>query len=285
MHFGMSRTFHLLMLLHIVSFSFALPSSVEIDLIFPRNDTIYKPVWPFPIVFAVRNASQLWESDDQFFDFWVKWDLMGYTDINDSETGQLFTSGVWQTDKRNGTTNSTVMVIDASRRDLVNATQRQFQLRYTTTMFASCPVNVTGEGADSKPQDVSYDGKVVFTTDPNAGQVPAIADTNSCPAFVGSFEITDARHDWGSFCPVVSPESPASEACGLKMDEALANEVKVAMLDRANCPQGTWPDPEGKLSVKSCNAISSSAGAKALGAIDTKFSALVLILAASWALV
>ncbi|GKT41955.1 uncharacterized protein ColSpa_02136 [Colletotrichum spaethianum] len=281
----MSRTFHLLMLLHLVGFSFALPSSIEVDLIFPRNDSVYKPVWPFPIVFAVRNASQLWISDNEYFEFWVKWDLTGYTDINDSETGQLFSSGVWQTDKRNETTNNTITVIDASRRDLVNATQRQFQLKYTTTLFASCPINATGEGADSKPQDVSYAGNVIFTTDPNAGQLPAIADTNACPAFVGSFEVTGSQEDLGTLCPVVSSDSPASDACGLKMDEALANEVEEAMLDRANCSQGTWPDPEGKLSAKSCNAASSSGGAKVLGALDAKVSALVLILAASWALV
>ncbi|KAK1977222.1 hypothetical protein LZ30DRAFT_785048 [Colletotrichum cereale] len=278
----MSHTFHLLMLLHLVVFSFALPSSIEVDLIFPRNDTVYKPVWPFPIVFAVRNASQLWQSDDEFFDFWVKWELTGYTDINDSDTSLLFSSGVWKTDK-NATTDNTFTIIDASRRDLVSATQRQFQLKYTTTMFAGCPINATSEGADSKPQDVSHDGRVVFTTDPDAGQIPAIAGpADECPAFVGSFEITDARHDWGTLCPVVSRDSPASQACNLKMDEALANEVSGAMLDRANCPRGTWPDPEGKLSRRSCNAKSSSAGANTLG---VPVSALVLILAVSWALV
>ncbi|KAK2050315.1 hypothetical protein LZ31DRAFT_590198 [Colletotrichum somersetense] len=279
----MSYTFQLLMLLHLVSFSFALPSSIEVDLIFPRNDTVYKPVWPFPIVFAVRNASQLWQSDE-FFTFWVKWELTGYTDINNSDTSLLFTSGVWKTGK-NATTNSTVTVIDASRRNLVNAPQRQFELKYTTTMFAGCPRNTSSKGADSKPQDVSYDGTVLFTTDPDAGQIPSIANSDECPTFVGSFEVTDARHDWGSLCPVVSQNSPPSQACDLKMDEALANEVSEAMLDRADCTRGTWPDLEGKLSSTSCNEANSTSGAKVLGVPDTTVSALVLILAVSWALV
>ncbi|KAK2062581.1 hypothetical protein LY76DRAFT_505517 [Colletotrichum caudatum] len=279
----MSFTFQLLMLLHLVGFSFALPSSIEVDLIFPRNDTVYKPVWPFPIVFAVRNASQLWQADE-FFTFWVKWELTGYTDINNSDTSLLFTSGVWKTGK-NATTNSTVTVIDASRRNLVNAPQRQFELKYTTTMFAGCPRNASSEGPDSKPQDESYDGTVLFTTDPDAGQIPSIANSDECPYFVGSFEVTDARHDWGTLCPVVSQNSPPSQACGLKMDEALANEVSEAMLDRADCTRGTWPDPEGNLSPTSCNAANSNSGAKVLGVPDTTVSALVLILAVSWALV
>ncbi|EFQ29437.1 hypothetical protein CGRA01v4_05218 [Colletotrichum graminicola] len=280
----MSYMFRLLMLLHLAGFSFALPSSIEVDLIFPRNDTVYKPVWPFPIVFAVRNASQLWQSDDEFFTFWVKWELTGYTDINSSDTSLLFTSGVWKTGK-NATTDSTLTVIDASRRNLVNATQRQFKLKYTTTMFSGCPLNVTSAGVDSKPRGVSYDGEVLFMTDPDAGQIPSIADPEDCPAFVGSFEVTDARQHWGSICPVVSQKSPPSQACGLKMDEALANKVSEAMLDRANCPRGTWPDPEGKLSKNFCNAAGANSGAKVLGVPDTTVSALVLILALSWALV
>ncbi|KAK1600218.1 uncharacterized protein LY79DRAFT_574580 [Colletotrichum navitas] len=280
----MSFMFRLLMLLHLVGFSFALPSSIEVDLIFPRNDTVYKPVWPFPIVFAVHNASQLWQSDDEFFTFWVKWELTGYTDINNPDTSLLFGSGVWKTDK-NATTDSTLTVIDTSRRDLVRATQRQFKLKYTTTMFAGCPRNASSPGMDSKPQDVSYDGEVLFTTDPDAGQIPSIADPNDCPAFVGSFKVTDARHDWGFLCPVMSQDPPPSQACGLKMDGALANKVSEAMLDRANCTRGTWPDPEGKLSAKFCNAASTSSGAKVLGIPDTTVSALVLILALSWALV
>ncbi|KAK1996221.1 hypothetical protein LX36DRAFT_658795 [Colletotrichum falcatum] len=277
----MSYTFRLLMLLHLVGLSFALPSNIEVDLIFPRNDTVYKPVWPFPIVFAIRNASQLWQSDDEFFSFWVKWELTGYTDTNSS---QLFTSGVWKTGK-NATTNDTVMVIEASRRDLVDAPERRFQLKYTTTMFAGCPLNATSNGPDSKPQDVSHAGQVVFTTDPDAGQVPSIADPEECPTFVGSFGVTDARHSWGSLCPVMSRSSPPSQACGLKMDQALADEVREAMLDRANCARGTWPDPGGNLSANFCNAENIGSGAKALGVPHATVSALVFILAVSWALV
>ncbi|KAK6226871.1 hypothetical protein QIS74_00426 [Colletotrichum tabaci] len=297
----------LLTLLRLAGLSLALPSSssaaaaattiVGVDLVFPRNDTVYRPVWPFPIVFAVRNASQLWPSDEEHFSFWVRWDLTGYTDINDPDTGQLFTSGVWQTDKLNRTTEAVVAVIDASRRDLVGAPQRQFRLKYTATMFGSCPVNATAEGADSRPQDLSHDGHVLFTTtDPSAGagELPAVvADETTCPAPVGRFEITGSRHESGALCPVASsssgsPSSSSSTACGLEMDGSLADEVERTMLDRAGCPRGTWPDPDGGLSPTSCNAVSSSggvAGAKRLGARATGVSALVLTLAASWAFV
>ncbi|KAI3544082.1 hypothetical protein CTAM01_00509 [Colletotrichum tamarilloi] len=290
MHVSLSRSLQLLTFL--TGFSSAATitttptTSVEVDLIFPRNGSTYKPVWPFPFVFAVQNASKLWpESDEKnFYNFWVKWDLTGYTDINDADTGQLFSSGVWQTEAKNKTAD-TYTIIDASRRDLVNATQREFRLRYTATMFSACPKNVTGEGPSSKVYDVSYNGTAFFTTDPN-GQIPSLVDTTSCPDFVGSFQITGNSHDYGDICPVVSDKEPTSEACEIKMDAALETQVKAAMLTRANCQNGTWPDPEGKLSALSCNAVKTSdAGAKLLGGLVTKSSALVLILAASWAIV
>ncbi|OHE96949.1 hypothetical protein CORC01_07734 [Colletotrichum orchidophilum] len=287
MHVSLSRPLQLLMLLHLACFSSAAttPSTaVEVDLVFPRNASTYKPIWPFPFVFAVRNASQLWPDNKDYYSFWVKWDLTGYDDINDADSGQLFSSGVWQTEAKNKTSD-TYTIIDASRRDLVNATQRTFRLRYTATMFSACPKNATGQGASSKAYDVSYNGTALFSTDPN-GQIPSLVDTDACPDFVGSFEITGNSHDYGDICPVVSDKEPASDACGFKMDAALETQVKEAMLARADCPNGTWPDPEGKLSVLSCNAVKTSeaaGGATLLGGLVTKSSALVLILAASWA--
>ncbi|TKW51624.1 hypothetical protein CTA1_9369 [Colletotrichum tanaceti] len=286
---------------------------VGVDLVFPRNDTLYRPVWPFPIVFAVRNASQLWPSDgeeeegeeEKPFSFWVRWDLTGYTDINDPDTGQLFSSGVWQTDRLNRTTTEAaagaaardVAVIDASRRDLVGAPQRQFRLKYTATLFGSCPVNATAEGAGSRPRDLSHDGHVVFTTtDPSATaaaeELPAVvADETTCPVPIGRFGITGSRHQRGALCPVASSSSgspsssSSSTACRLEMNGSLADEVERTMLDRAGCPRGTWPDPDGGLSPTSCNAASSSSSAKGLGARAAGVSALVLTLAASWAFI
>jgi hypothetical protein len=37
-----------------------LPTTVQFDLVFPRNNTTYQPVYPFPIVFALHNGSAAW---------------------------------------------------------------------------------------------------------------------------------------------------------------------------------------------------------------------------------
>src|ERR1700761_760991 len=37
------------------------PSVLQVDLVFPRNNTVYKPAAVFPIVFAIHNFSKLWK--------------------------------------------------------------------------------------------------------------------------------------------------------------------------------------------------------------------------------
>ncbi|WYZ34586.1 hypothetical protein EsH8_I_000862 [Colletotrichum jinshuiense] len=277
------RLFHSLMLLHLLGSTFATAANIEVDLVFPRADAVYKPVWPFPVVFAVRNASQLWQDDKKSLPFWLKWDLYGFTDAEESGTGQLFSSGVWQTDSEaSRPPNGSFLVIDSSRKDLVNATQRHYRLRYTATLFGSCPVNTTDDSASAK--DISNDNSTIFSIDPDAGQLPNFVDANACPTFISSLEITDTRTYRGTTCPVVASKSTAPDPCGLKMDESLSDKVKTAMLARAECPNGTWPDPNGKLSSLSCNAARSEANAKLLGGLVANVSALVFILASSWTL-
>ena len=35
--------------------------SAQVDLVFPRNNTVYQPVYPFPIVYAIHNFSKVWQ--------------------------------------------------------------------------------------------------------------------------------------------------------------------------------------------------------------------------------
>lgn len=46
------------------------PNVVQLDIVFPHNDTVYKPVYPFPVVFAFHNAAVAWP-----FKFNLQWNL------------------------------------------------------------------------------------------------------------------------------------------------------------------------------------------------------------------
>jgi hypothetical protein len=37
------------------------PIIVQTDIVFPRNNTVYKPVYPFPIVFALNHFADVWQ--------------------------------------------------------------------------------------------------------------------------------------------------------------------------------------------------------------------------------
>ncbi|KAF6802649.1 hypothetical protein CMUS01_15295, partial [Colletotrichum musicola] len=41
----------------------ASPADIEIDLVFPKANETYKLIWPFPIIYTIRNASQLWQEN------------------------------------------------------------------------------------------------------------------------------------------------------------------------------------------------------------------------------
>lgn len=59
--------------------------------------------------------------------------------------------------------------------------------------------------------------------------------------------------------------APTREAdpCGLQQNEEdLANRTRTAVLEFASCPNGAWPDLEGILSPRFCNAPRSSSTAR-----------------------
>ena len=55
------KTFFLLIIASLFRHSLSVDTRIQVDLILPRNNTIYQPVYPFPIVFAVHNFSAAWQ--------------------------------------------------------------------------------------------------------------------------------------------------------------------------------------------------------------------------------
>jgi hypothetical protein len=78
----------LLFLLFIPAFvsAIGMPTTVQPDLIFPRNNTVYKPIYFFPVVFALHSGSVAWP----FVVYW-EWDIMNIR--NGSLTDVLSSGG------------------------------------------------------------------------------------------------------------------------------------------------------------------------------------------------
>lgn len=73
----------LILLLYLLTTCAASPADIEVDLVFPVANETYKHIWPFPIIFAARNASQPWQENDEIAPFQIDWSLSGYPDERD----------------------------------------------------------------------------------------------------------------------------------------------------------------------------------------------------------
>ncbi|KAF6814112.1 hypothetical protein CPLU01_14471 [Colletotrichum plurivorum] len=204
--------FSLLLLSRLFLLCAASPADVEVDLVFPKANETYKLIWPFPIIYAIRNAFQLWQENYEVARFSVSWQVSGFPYQESIWTGQKHLhagSGFWSPLTELGTNHyedQTVrpddgvhMRFETLNTNIINGTERMFRLDYNITW------------------------------------------TN-----------------YGERCMKMTP-TRQSDPCGLKLDaEDLANRTQAAMLEFAACSKGTWPDPEGRLGPRFCNAESSS---------------------------
>ncbi|KAF6805122.1 hypothetical protein CPLU01_16010 [Colletotrichum plurivorum] len=139
--------------------------------------------------------------------------------------------------------------------NIINGTERMFRLDYSTSPRFACPPNSTVAA-----KDISTWEQIVFYLDPESTRLPDFASVaSSCPLPVTNFGFTDITWtNYGERCMKMTP-TRQSDPCGLKLDaEDLANRRQAAMLEFVACSKGTWPDPEGRLGPRFCNAESSS---------------------------
>ena len=206
----------------------ALPATVEVDLIYPRNET-YAPAPHMPVVFAIQNSAlaaaldpsfylQLWRADLNYsvaFDF----NLRTVT-ANFSSSDPYFAYFGTNT---------------------LNQTEGLWALQWEVR-FRNC--SRQGPGTQLKRQD--YTGFVMFTTKNGAAQpdLVAAAAENACDGRKGfAFNVTDLmipftepKNDDGSYdgrnasCAILSPmPAPEPQPCLVKMDAAAASSITAAI--------------------------------------------------------
>lgn len=283
----------LLLLFHLAAACAALSTDIEIDLVYPRANLTVKPVWPFPVIWSIRNASGLWRTDEDVYPFYLNWTLYGYRDIDNPSTGSVFHVGEYDTsDKLVRVTkrpDGALVLIEPTRRSLVNATAKEFRLFFSSRLAGDCNATMPkwrsqNGSTEPDPTELVHTGHIDFRTSPDGMTVTEVLQDDRCPDFITSFGIRGSRPETGtSRCPVVSPQAPAPNPCGLEINqELLSTRLEQEMLDFALCPNGTWPDPTGHLAPFACNAPSSHASAKALGPRSSAATALVAGLALLW---
>ncbi|KAF3001480.1 hypothetical protein E8E13_008611 [Curvularia kusanoi] len=223
-----------------------LPTTVQFDIIFPRNNSVYKPVYPFPVVFGLHNGSAAWS-------YQIHW---GWSIYEISETGSdpnLVASGRWRpgvpTIEQLAPPPDSYFIIDPVN-ELINTTHRYFHMIYKFGITQSCN-ETTREVPLERELDVTFNDYIRFRLDPQGGEVPNLADIGPCATPVGSVGIrTDVElfGDGGRPCPVLDAGPQPTQSCAMPLNNTLATKVAARMLQHANCSeQTTWPNATGLL--------------------------------------
>ncbi|KAF3801512.1 hypothetical protein GCG54_00014727 [Colletotrichum gloeosporioides] len=227
------------------------PADVEVDLVFPVANETYK------------NASQLWQEKDEIAPFVIHWTIDGYPDETDfRNSGRNFGTEKLESLAKPGPRpeDGVHMVFGSPNSNMINGTQRVFLLAYTTFLSWACSPN------NSTPlRPVYASEQITFYLDPEPIRLPDFAHmASSCPVPITNFEFDGLGNSLGERCMKMASTREA-DPCGLKQNEEdLANRTMMAMLDFAGCPNGTWPDPEGLLGPRFCNAPKNSLTAREL---------------------
>ncbi|KAF2275939.1 uncharacterized protein EI97DRAFT_467650 [Westerdykella ornata] len=208
----------LLCLLATASLSTAanLPTTVQFDIIFPVNNTVYKPVYPFPVVLAVHNGSAATSSAYHW-----DWSLVNYEDYDVITYGS---SNIESSPPREDT------LVIAPVFDLINSTAKNLFLRITFGIFETC--DAKGVMPSNKSLDVAFHKPLYFSLDRENGQIPDATAGGPCATPIGAIGIekevpVDQRwaQDDGSSCLVLKSGAQPAQECAFRVDEAVAKQV------------------------------------------------------------
>lgn len=256
----------------------AAPDTVELDLVFPRNET-YPPVYPFPIVFALRNPAAIWPFDFNLFSTLEWWsdeeDRVVSTRAGFRELGHYPNSRthdhspVYPDDLGDPLflINAT-FVVDK----IINTTATAATLRWQFGLNDNCSVDALPGANVPRPSQLRGHVDFSFASD---GALPDFGDAynvnnsvKSCPIGLGAFDIVGQMNlDGlaGGICPILHgiERQPEPNPCELTINEQLGTRVADAMMASARCDEGAvWPNP----TATSCEQFTVSFSPRAIQA-------------------
>jgi hypothetical protein len=216
-----------------------LPTTVQFDLVFPKENATYKPLYPFPIVFALHNGS----AASRFPIHW-EWELVAYSPENEWPYNVLAGAG----SKSEGSPPLEETLIIAPVSELINSTVKDFILRYRFGIHYTC--NDSGYVPPNQDFDVFFSSGILFSLDSENGQVPDIEAVGQCATPLGSFGIEKevpkmfpTRNN--ETCAVLKPGPQPTQNCAFPINATVASQVAARMLNETACKGQSWPNVTG----------------------------------------
>lgn len=244
----------------------------QLDLIFPRNNTVYQPVYPFPIVFATHNVQPAWD-----FALTVSWTLVNVRDpsfIGDFGAAQ---TGDRLYDYLDGNPRYLFpegQLLIHSTPMLANTTGTEFRLDVEFSLYHNCspPVQIHGtRGAHLKHQ--------IFFNISRDGELPQMQAGGMCAMPIAAYELADPETDiYRSGCTQLLDPPPALRTCAFEIDASLQRQVEAQMLNHSGCALSSpsWPNVTGL--VGPCPISRSLASSAAKASIPTAPLALLWVM-------
>jgi hypothetical protein len=240
-----------LLVMYFVAFCLAqktpFPQNIELDLIFPRNNTVYAPTAQFPVVFAIQNAAIGWP-----YGLTVDWDITSALPVGSQYTRN---SGSFNSSTRALPSPGPFLFIGSSNK--TNTVDRfVLQWSFSINNASVDPRNLYPFSYPMGNHSVVSILNTVYFSIAKSGIAPEVVVDGRCPQGVGMFVVESiSTTDRGTY-PVVNPTAynmtntkddsypgiellytpPEYNPCAMKVDNALASSVSAVMASQTSLP-------------------------------------------------
>jgi len=220
----------LLFLTCLLPFGLSISTPVQVDLVFPRNETTYQPVYPFPIVLALHNFSTAWMYKPTV--------RMHVTETIPSRGGDPLRKypfiGWGDEDKQAKWAPPADMYLSINNTELLAG--RAEDASYTIDLdFYMNTEHCTGTM-------LNIHRRIVFNTS-LTGIMPNLKTADTCATVLGSLSI-DGRAQNNS-CLQMTPQQPPPVTCAYNIDSKAVDDISKEMTVASGCPNAVWPNTTG----------------------------------------
>ncbi|KFZ17766.1 hypothetical protein V502_04415 [Pseudogymnoascus sp. VKM F-4520 (FW-2644)] len=217
-----------------------LPTDIQVDLLFPRNET-YAPTQQFPIVFGMNNIDDAWPLELRLY---IEVRSIGMPGSS-NQSSRTTSTGVYSPNFSDQFNQAPLkQFFHFPRTNITNGTTDSYIILWDFVISRQCFTNSTGS---AEYLDWIYNPKyrsVEFSTAPGAKLPDIEAAVNSCPepnwnnsAAVRVANVTSPPYKQG-ICPIfaIKPEKCVFKSAA----KELAANVSAATLQDMRCDEGDW---------------------------------------------
>jgi hypothetical protein len=230
---SMSITFCLLITTFFLQPSHSSTTTIQVDLVFPMNTTVYQPVYPFPLVFAISNFSQ-----NRDYLPLLQWNLFEAGE-NDWVLRQHGEFG-WNKNGEFSTLNAKPDM------DLAIFSSPDPSRKNASSWRVAYGFNVGDRSCSWDSGHISNgpSSLIAFNTSIENGIMPDFTGVRYCSSAAGTVGITGRNQSHPS-CLIVS-KPPPIPTCAPQVDPQEAfGRISRTMADVSGCENTTWPNGTG----------------------------------------